>query len=105
MSSELLLMCRHRAARLCVEATKQLLKAGAGQLRFEGPPWNNNTVHVIRTARAHSTYVLHKTFSESLDKLQVPLSQQCAAPDPYVLLTCCVLHCCQRAGQVTLGLK
>ena len=52
-------------------ATKKLLKAGGGKLRFEGPPWNDNTVDVIRTARAHSLYVLHKTFGDSVHQLQV----------------------------------
>lgn len=52
-------------------ATRKLLKAGGGQLRFEGPPWNDSTVDVIRSAKAHSVYVLTSFFSEAVAKLQV----------------------------------
>ena len=60
---------RHRAARLCVEATERLAAASGGKPVFEGPPWNSNTVDLIRLARAHCQLVLHRTFADYMRRL------------------------------------
>ncbi|BDA40509.1 Peroxisomal acyl-coenzyme A oxidase 1 [Coccomyxa sp. Obi] len=60
---------RHRSARLCVAATELLASAGGGQVAFEGPAWNSNTVDLIRLARAHCFFVLHSTFADSVQRL------------------------------------
>lgn len=60
---------RHRAARLCAGATQLLAAAGDGQVVFEGPAWNSNTVDLIRLARAHCFFVLHRTFADSVQRL------------------------------------
>ena len=57
---------RHRAAQLCVHATSKLAAAGGGSLQFEGRPWNDNTVDFIRLARAHSAFILLRTFADSV---------------------------------------
>ena len=61
--------CRHRATRLCVEATHTLAEASGGSVVFEGRPWNSNTVDLIRLARAHCLLVLHSTFADSVAKM------------------------------------
>ncbi len=61
--------CRHRATRLCVEATRTLAEASGGSVVFEGRPWNSNTVDLIRLARAHCLLVLHSTFADSVAKM------------------------------------
>ena len=61
--------CRHRATRLCVEATRTLAEASGGSVAFEGRPWNSNTVDLIRLARAHCLLVLHSTFADSVAKM------------------------------------
>ena len=61
--------CRHRATRLCVEATRALAEASGGSVVFEGRPWNSNTVDLIRLARAHCLLVLHSTFADSVAKM------------------------------------
>ena len=70
-------VCRHRAARLCAAGAKKLHAAGQGQIHFDGPAWNSNTVDTIRIAKAHSMYVLHKTFHEAVARLQVQILAVC----------------------------
>ena len=53
-------------------AAKKLHASGGGQIHFDGPAWNGNTVDTIRVAKAHSMYVLQKTFKEAVARLQVP---------------------------------
>ena len=65
---------RHRSARLCVAATELLAAAGGGQVAFEGPAWNSNTVDLIRLARAHCFFVLHSTFADSVQRLSDEVS-------------------------------
>ena len=68
-ANRVLRLVRHRAARLCVEATEQLAAASGGAPAFEGPAWNGNTVDLIRLARAHCLFVLHHTFADSVQRL------------------------------------
>ncbi|CAK0735983.1 hypothetical protein CVIRNUC_000672 [Coccomyxa viridis] len=65
---------RHRATRLCVEATRTLAEASGGSVVFEGRPWNSNTVDLIRLARAHCLLVLHSTFADSVAKMAAEAS-------------------------------
>ena len=60
---------RHRAARLCCEATAALAAASGGAPAFEGPAWNGRTVDLIRLAKAHCGLVLHRTFAASVRRL------------------------------------
>ena len=70
--------CRHRATRLCVEATCTLAEASGGSVVFEGRPWNSNTVDLIRLARAHCLLVLHSTFADSVAKASEVRDRVCA---------------------------
>ena len=63
-------MYRQRAASLVVSATKTLVQAGGGEAHFEGSPWNNNTVTLIRAAKSHLQLVLFQTFAESVQTLE-----------------------------------
>ena len=63
------LLPRHRAARLCCEATAALAAASGGAPAFEGPAWNGRTVDLIRLAKAHCGLVLHRTFAASVRRL------------------------------------
>ena len=76
---------RHRAARLCVEATTAVAAASGGQVAFEGAPWNSNTVDLIRLARAHCLLVLHSTFADSVHRLD---------QEVLCLALCCHEHYC-----------
>ncbi|KAK9834972.1 hypothetical protein WJX81_000797 [Elliptochloris bilobata] len=60
---------RHRAARLCCEATAALAGASGGAPAFEGPAWNGRTVDLIRLAKAHCALVLHRTFAASVRRM------------------------------------
>jgi len=46
-----------------------LASASGGPVAFEGVPWNSNTVDLIRLARAHCLFVLHRTFADSVERL------------------------------------
>ncbi|GFR44234.1 hypothetical protein Agub_g5369 [Astrephomene gubernaculifera] len=67
---------RHAAARAVVAAAETLRSAslaasgGTRQMVFEGRPWNENTVELIRAAKAHCIYVLHQTFLDSIARLE-----------------------------------
>eukprot|EP00884_Botryococcus_braunii_P015671 jgi/Botrbrau1/2788/Bobra.0125s0001.1 len=61
---------RHRAAALVVQATQTLSGNGNGKIVFEGAPWNNSTVDLIRAARGHCDLVLHSTFISSVANLK-----------------------------------
>lgn len=69
---------RHVAARLTAEAAEILKSAGGGQMVFEGQAWNNNTVAMIRCARAHTAYVLHKNMLDSIARIEADRKQPAA---------------------------
>ncbi len=62
-----------------MQATKTLAAAGGGRIQFEGAPWNNSTVDLIRAAKAHCDLVLHKTFVESVQDLKNQASPRALA--------------------------
>ena len=57
-----------------VVATKTLLQAGGGKAHFEGSPWNDNTVTLIRAAKSHLQLVLFQTFADSVKDLEDQVS-------------------------------
>ncbi|CAD7698591.1 unnamed protein product [Ostreobium quekettii] len=61
---------RNRAARLCVDAAEQLKQESGGNPVFEGEPWDNSNVIVIKLAVAHSQYVIYKNFMDSLQGIR-----------------------------------
>lgn len=65
---------RQRAANLVVAATATLRHAGGGEAHFEGAPWNNNTVDMIRAAKGHLQLVLFQTFAESVKTMVAEVS-------------------------------
>lgn len=58
---------RHAAARLALVAADALRRAGGGELVFEGEPWNETTVDLIRVARAHCSLAMHQTFVAAVE--------------------------------------
>jgi acyl-CoA oxidase len=61
---------RQRAASLVVTATEKILAAGKGEAHFEGAPWNDNTVTLIRAAKSHLQLVLFQTFASSVNEME-----------------------------------
>ncbi len=70
-------------------ATELLAGAGGGQVAFEGPAWNSNTVDLIRLARAHCFFVLHSTFADSVQRL----SDEVSDFFPVLSLACSLATC------------
>lgn len=58
----------HRTTRLCRAASELLARQGGGKVAFEGPVWNDNTVELIRLARAHCWCVLHANFVDTVER-------------------------------------
>jgi acyl-CoA oxidase len=79
---------RHVAAKLALNAADVLRAAGNGKFVFEGAPWNNSTVDLIRVARAHCCLVVHQWFVDAVAEARGQLSPQSAA----VLATVAALH-------------
>lgn len=69
-------MPRQRASSLVVAATKTLQQAGGGEVQFEGAPWNDNTVTLIRAAKGHLQLVLFQTFADSVNAIKAEVSAQ-----------------------------
>lgn len=59
---------RHAATKQALVAAEALRAAGGGALIYEGAPWNNTTVELIRVGRAHCALVIHQTFLESVEE-------------------------------------
>ncbi|EFN54271.1 hypothetical protein CHLNCDRAFT_36152 [Chlorella variabilis] len=55
------------AAQLAAQATQVLARAGGGRVAFDGEPWNNSTVDLIRAARAHVALYLHQNFVDCVE--------------------------------------
>lgn len=73
-------MCRQRACDLVVQATQALVAAGGGVPAFEGAPWNNNTVPLIRASKAHLQLVLFQTFAASVAEMESEVRPQKVSP-------------------------
>jgi len=58
---------RHATAKLALVAADALRHAGGGQLVFEGAPWNNTNVDLIRVARSHCCLFLYQTFLHAVE--------------------------------------
>ena len=59
---------RHAATKQALVAAEALRAAGGGALIYEGAPWNNTTVELIRVGRAHCALAMHQTFLESVEE-------------------------------------
>ncbi|CAG9467403.1 unnamed protein product [Pedinophyceae sp. YPF-701] len=66
---------RHAATFQTVAAAKALFKAGGGQLKFEGAPWNNNMVALVEAAKSHSRLVIAGTFYDVLERQEDRLDE------------------------------
>jgi acyl-CoA oxidase len=88
---------RHAAARLALVAADALRAAsggggggGGGGLVFEGKPWNDTTVDLIRLARAHCALALHQTFVAAVGAAAA--AGRLSRPAVAVLRRACELH-------------
>lgn len=91
---------QYSVTRLARVAADALTKATGGPMVFEGAPWNNTTMDLIRLARAHCYFYLHQTMVESVEATANTLSPATVA----VLRGLTALHgiCIMEEASATL---
>lgn len=60
-SDYVLMALQFATKRLALVALETLKQMSGGAVVFEGSPWNESTVDLIRLARGHCSYILHET--------------------------------------------
>lgn len=60
-SEHVLIALQCATKRLALVACETLKQMSGGAIVFEGAPWNESTVDLIRLARGHCSYILHET--------------------------------------------
>lgn len=67
---------------------------------FEGAPWNNSTVDLIRLARAHCVLALHTAFIQGVEEASTKLSAPSAAVLHHVVELHGIVCCAEAAGDL-----